>query len=74
MNSGRDAFSRFAAQLQARSRAGGGGTPGGKGLFAGTGLIVALVAGGVALNASMFNGTRFCFSKLLRHLLKGTRF
>ncbi|KDQ62297.1 hypothetical protein JAAARDRAFT_121257 [Jaapia argillacea MUCL 33604] len=52
--SGQDTFRRLAQQLQ-RGAGGGGGMPGGKGLFAGGGLIIALVAGGVALNASLFN-------------------
>ena len=52
---GQDAFRRLAQQLQrARQTGGGGGPP--KGVFAGTGLLVALVAGGVLLNASLFNG------------------
>lgn len=50
---GQDAFRKLAQQLQ-RARQGGGGPP--KGVFAGTGLLIALVAGGVALNASLFNG------------------
>lgn len=56
---GQDAFRRFAQQIQKASRnAGGGGNmPGGKGLFAGGGLVVALIGGGLALNASLFNGT-----------------
>jgi prohibitin 2 len=51
---GQEAFRRIARQL----RAAGGGGPGGpgKGLFAGSGLLIALVAGGFALNASLFNG------------------
>ena len=55
---GQDAFRRLAQQLQrAGKNAGNGGKmPGGKGFFAGTGLLVALVGGGVALNASLFNG------------------
>jgi hypothetical protein len=58
MNNQQEAFRRFAQQLQ-RASQGGGGFPGGtpRGLFAGGGLIVALVAGGLALNASLFNGT-----------------
>ncbi|KAI9443369.1 band 7 family-domain-containing protein [Lactarius indigo] len=56
MNNQQEAFRRFAQQLQRASK-GGGGFPGGspRGLFAGGGLIIALVAGGVALNASLFN-------------------
>lgn len=48
-----DPFRQFSQQLQ---RAGRGGIPGGGGLFAGSGLLVALVAGGFVLNASMYNG------------------
>ena len=57
MNNQQEAFRRFAQQLQRASK-GGGGFPGGspRGLFAGGGLVVALVAGGLALNASLFNG------------------
>jgi len=61
--SGQEAFRRLAAQLQAgaRSRVGTGGSGGqgfpggGKGLFAGSGLIIALLAGGIGLNAALFN-------------------
>lgn len=56
--SGQDAFRKFAQQLQRASQGGGGGMPGGPGRFlAGGGLIVALVGGGLFLNASLFNGT-----------------
>jgi len=48
-----ETFRRFTKQLRT---VGGGNIPGGKGLFAGSGLLVALVAGGFALNASLFNG------------------
>ena len=54
--SNQEAFRRFAQQLQ---KAGSGGSfPGGnpKGLFAGGGLVLALIAGGITLNASLFNG------------------
>ena len=54
--SGQEAFRRFARQLEAASRQGGGGGGGGRGLFAGTGLLVTLIGGGVLLNASLFNG------------------
>lgn len=56
MNDGQEAFRRFANQL--RTVGGNGGKiPGGPGgLFAGSGLLIALVAGGFALNASLFNG------------------
>jgi prohibitin 2 len=57
MNSQQEAFRRFAQQLQ-RASQGGGGFPGGspRGLFAGGGLLITLIAGGLALNASLFNG------------------
>lgn len=57
MNS-QDAFRKFAQQLQRASQSGGGGgMPGGPGRFlAGGGLMVALVGGGLLLNASLFNG------------------
>ena len=57
MNNQQEAFRRFAQQLQ-RASQGSGGFPGGtpRGLFAGGGLLIALVVGGVALNASLFNG------------------
>jgi prohibitin 2 len=45
-----DAFRKLANQLKKASSSGGP-----KGFFAGSGLIVALVAGGVAVNASLFN-------------------
>ncbi|KAF8195450.1 band 7 family-domain-containing protein [Pholiota molesta] len=55
MNDGQEAFRRFANQLRTASGNGGRLPPGGKGLFAGSGLLIALVAGGFALNASLFN-------------------
>ena len=60
--SGTDALRRLAAQLQAQARASGGrGGPGGQGqvpggFFAGTGLLIALIAGGLGINAALFNG------------------
>lgn len=56
MNNGQEAFQRFAKQL--RTVGGGKGPLGGgpRGLFAGSGLLIALVGGGLALNASLFNG------------------
>lgn len=65
---GREAFQRLAqqfakAQRQAatgnfgRGGAGGSGGPGGaKGFLAGSGLLVALAVGGIAINQSLFNG------------------
>ncbi|KAF9046741.1 band 7 family-domain-containing protein [Panaeolus papilionaceus] len=55
MNNGQEAFQRFAKQL--RTVGGGKGPLGGgpRGLFAGSGLLIALVGGGLALNASLFN-------------------
>jgi len=52
MNSQQDTFRRLAQQLQRVSQ-GGGGFPGGspRGLFAGGGLVITLIAGGLALNA-----------------------
>lgn len=57
MNNQQEALRKFAQQLQRASK-GGGGFPGGspRGLFAGGGLVIALIAGGIALNASLFNG------------------
>jgi prohibitin 2 len=52
--SGQDAFRKFAQQLQ-RAGGSGGRMPSG-GAFAGGGLLLALVGGGVLLNASLFNG------------------
>jgi prohibitin 2 len=56
---GQEAFRRLARQI----RNVGGGSPGGppKGIFAGSGLLIALVAGGFALNASLFNGMSSSF-------------
>lgn len=51
---GQEAFRRLANQL--RSTNSGGGPLPGKGFFAGSGLLIALVGGGLALNASLFNG------------------
>lgn len=53
--SGQDAFRKFTQQLQ-RAGGSGGRIPGGKGAFAGGGLLIALVGGGFLLNASLFNG------------------
>lgn len=52
---GQEAFRRLANQLRTVNT--GGRLPGGgKGFFAGSGLLIALVGGGFALNASLFNG------------------
>ena len=54
---GQEAFRRFAQQLQRAQQSRGSRLPGGnRGFFAGGGLLVALVGGGVLLNASLFNG------------------
>lgn len=53
---GQEAFRKLANQLK---NAGGSGSPlpgAPKGLFAGSGLLITLIAGGFALNASLFNG------------------
>ena len=54
---GREAFKKIQTQLRrAANQRGGGNFSGGPGgLFAGGGLVVALLAGGIALNASLFN-------------------
>ncbi|KAF9452965.1 hypothetical protein P691DRAFT_720806 [Macrolepiota fuliginosa MF-IS2] len=50
---GQEAFKRLARQIRTAGSGGSGGP--GKGLFAGSGLLIALAAGGFALNASLFN-------------------
>ena len=58
---GQEAFRRLANQLRAANR---GDTPlpgGSRGFFAGSGLLIALIGGGLVLNASLFNGV-FNFS------------
>ncbi|KAG8680623.1 Prohibitin-2, subunit of the prohibitin complex (Phb1p-Phb2p) [Ceratobasidium sp. 395] len=51
---GRDAFTRFANQMQRQMRTGGGGgSP--RGLLGGGAGLILLVGGGIALNASLFN-------------------
>jgi prohibitin 2 len=65
MNS-QEAFRRLANQLRSTS---GGGSPlpgGKKGFFAGSGLLIALIGGGLALNASLFNGA---FNSSTFHLM-----
>ncbi|PIL22344.1 hypothetical protein GSI_15032 [Ganoderma sinense ZZ0214-1] len=56
MNS-QDAWRRLSQQLQRVSTSGGGGGPRlpVRGFFTGSGLLLALVGGGLALNASLFN-------------------
>ena len=54
---GQEAFRRLANQLRTVGNNRGGPLPGGsKGFFAGSGLLIALIGGGFALNASLFNG------------------
>ncbi|KAI9508898.1 hypothetical protein F5148DRAFT_1275555 [Russula earlei] len=58
MSNQQEAFRRVVQQLQRASQGGGGflgGSP--RGLFAGGGLVITLIAGGLALNASLFNVT-----------------
>jgi hypothetical protein len=54
--SDQEAFKKFMQQLQRAGSRGGGFSGGPKGFITGSGLLLALVAGGVALNASLFNG------------------
>ena len=61
---GQEAFRRLANQL--RSTSSGGGPLPGKGFFAGSGLLIALIGGGVVLNSSLFNGA---FNSVTFHLL-----
>ena len=49
---GQEAFRRLANQIKSTNAGGGPG----KGFFAGSGLLIALIGGGIALNASLFNG------------------
>jgi len=51
---GQEAFRRLANQVRKVGASPSGGSP--KGVFAGGGLLIALIAGGFALNASLFNG------------------
>ncbi|KAF5360680.1 hypothetical protein D9756_004678 [Leucocoprinus leucothites] len=50
---GQEAFRRLAKQIRKVGGGPSGGPP--KGVFAGSGLLIALVAGGFALNSSLFN-------------------
>ncbi|SRR5258707_14317527 len=55
--SGREAFQRFAQQLQRSRVATGGGFPGGsQGAIGGVGVTVALIGGALLLNNALFNG------------------
>lgn len=54
---------KLANQLR---NAGRGAGPG-RGFFAGSGALVALVAGGLALNASLFNGKSLVFNMGLQY-------
>jgi hypothetical protein len=54
---GQEAFRRLANQL--RTAGGSGGGPAPKGLFAGSGILISLIAGAFAVNASLFNGMIF---------------
>lgn len=54
--SDQEAFKKFMQQLQKAGSGRGGFSGGPRGFMTGSGLILALVAGGVALNASLFNG------------------
>jgi prohibitin 2 len=71
MSEQQEAFKKFVQQLQ-RAGSGGGGFSGGpRGFMTGSGLLLALIAGGFALNASLFNGTSslpYPASKTLRGL------
>lgn len=58
MNEGQEAFRRFTRQLRVGGASNGRFPGGGGGLFAGSGLLIALAAGGFALNAALFNGER----------------
>lgn len=65
---GQEAFRRLAQQLQRASGGGGGGPkgPGGpKGLLTGGGLVVVLIGGGLALNASLFNGMHSVIGQII---------
>ena len=65
-NQQQESLKRFMNQLQQSGRrvpSGPGGRPP-AGFLAGGGLIVALVAGGVLLNASLFNGVPISYLSL----------
>jgi hypothetical protein len=57
--SGQPNWQRLAQQIQ---RGSSGGIPGGRGALTGGGLLIALIGGAVALNASLFNGAYPCGS------------
>jgi len=61
---GQEAFRRLANQVRKVGGNPSGGPP--KGVFAGGGLLIALVAGGFALNASLFNGAAFLWTVALQ--------
>jgi prohibitin 2 len=65
MNDGQEALRRLANQLRRAGNGGAGGPVGPKGLFAGGGALLALVAGGLALSASLFNGMAHWVAMLL---------
>jgi len=73
MNEGQEAFRRFARQIRVAGGGSQGRFPGGPGggLFAGSGLLVALVAGGFALNAALFNGKSSLPFDSILHILFG---
>lgn len=53
----REAFEKLMAQLQGRARQGGSvARMPGRAFFGGSGLLVLLIAGGLAINASIYNG------------------
>jgi len=58
--SGPEFLKRMGRQLQSRGP-GGGGPSAPKGLFAGTGLLIALVAGGFGVSTALFNGMQLFF-------------
>lgn len=53
-----ESFRKFATQVRS---VGNGGPP--RGFLTGSGLLIVLVAGGFALNASLFNGTSLNLAK-----------
>ncbi|KIO29384.1 hypothetical protein M407DRAFT_242620 [Tulasnella calospora MUT 4182] len=51
----KEAFEKLMAQLQGRARQSGAGRLPGRAFFGGSGLLVLLIAGGLAVNASIYN-------------------